>query len=107
MEYIKVFNKKLIGLNNNQLKIIALISMVLDHVGLALFPKIELFRILGRLALPIYAYMIAEGCAHTKNRKRYLGMILGMGLIFQIWIQTKCLNIYLQEELLLLCKELL
>ena len=59
MEYIKVFNKKLIGLNNNQLKIIALISMVLDHVGLALFPKIELFRILGRLALPIYAYMIA------------------------------------------------
>ena len=85
MEYIKVFNKKLIGLNNNQLKIIALISMVLDHVGLALFPKIELFRILGRLALPIYAYMIAEGCAHTKNRKRYLGMILGMGLIFQIF----------------------
>ena len=72
------------SLTNNQLKIIAMISMVLDHVGLVFFPKVELFRILGRLAFPIYAYMIAEGCAHTKNRKKYLGMILGMGILFQI-----------------------
>lgn len=64
-----------------------MISMVLDHVGLVFFPKAAIFRILGRLAFPIYAYMIAEGCAHTRNRKRYLGMILGMGLIFQIvWL---------------------
>ena len=79
-----MFNKKLIGLNNNQLKIIALISMVIDHAGLVLFPRAAIFRILGRLSFPIYAYMIAEGCAHTKNRKKHLGMILGVGLIFQI-----------------------
>ena len=79
-----MFNKKLISLNNNQLKIIALISMVIDHAGLLLFPRAAIFRILGRLSFPIYAYMIAEGCAHTKNRKKHLGMILGMGLIFQI-----------------------
>lgn len=80
--------KSKLALTNNQLKIIAMISMVLDHVGLVFFPRVELFRILGRIALPIYAYMIAEGCAHTRNRKRYLGMILGMGLIFQIvyWV---------------------
>ena len=58
------------SLNNNQLKIIAMISMVLDHVGLVFFSDFEIFRILGRLAFPIYAYMIAEGCTHTKNRKR-------------------------------------
>ncbi len=79
-----MFNKKLISLNNNQLKIIALISMVIDHAGLLLFPRAAIFRILGRLSFPIYAYMIAEGCAHTKNRKTHLGMILGLGLIFQI-----------------------
>lgn len=84
MELFKMFNNKQIGLNNNQLKIIAMISMILDHVGLTFFPQIELFGILGRLALPIYAYMIAEGCAHTRNRKKYLGMILGMGIIFQL-----------------------
>ena len=72
------------ALNNNQLKIIAMISMVLDHVGLVFSPRVQIFRILGRLAFPIYAYMIAEGCAHTRNRKRYLGMILGMGLVCQI-----------------------
>ena len=72
------------SLNNNQLKIIAMISMVLDHVGLVFFSDFEIFRILGRLAFPIYAYMIAEGCTHTKNRKRYLGTILGMGILFQL-----------------------
>ena len=73
-----------LSLTNNQLKIIAMISMVLDHIGLVFFPKVVLFRFLGRISFPIYAYMIAEGCAHTKNRKRYLGMILGMGILFQI-----------------------
>lgn len=72
------------GLNNNQLKIIACISMLIDHAGLALFPDIELFRIIGRIALPIFAYMIAEGCAHTRNRKKYLGTILTMGIVFQL-----------------------
>ena len=46
------------GLTNNQLKIIAMISMTLDHIGLMLLPKWTILRILGRLALPIYAYMM-------------------------------------------------
>ncbi len=73
-----------IGLTNNQLKIIAMVSMLLDHVGLLFFPDEQIFRILGRIAFPIFAYMIAEGCRYTKNRVRYLGMIGGMGIIFQI-----------------------
>ncbi len=72
------------GLNSNQLKIIAMISMLIDHFGLVFFPKIAIFRYLGRLALPIYAYMIAEGCKYTRNRKRYLGIIAGMAIVFQL-----------------------
>ena len=72
------------GLTNNQLKIIAMISMALDHIGLLFFPDVDLFRIIGRIAFPIFAYMIAEGCRHTKNRAKYLGMIGAMALVFQV-----------------------
>jgi hypothetical protein len=79
-----LINKQTVGLNNNQLKMIAMISMLIDHIGLILFPRIRILRYIGRLAFPIYSYMIAEGCRYTKNRKRYLGMIVGMAFIFQI-----------------------
>lgn len=72
------------GLTNNQLKIIAMVSMALDHVGLLFFPTVDIFRALGRIAFPIFAYMIAEGCRYTKNRAKYLGMIAGMGILFQV-----------------------
>lgn len=62
-------------LTGNQLKIIAAITMTVDHIGLQLFPGFKIFRIIGRLAFPIFAYMIAEGCSYTKNRKKYLGTI--------------------------------
>ena len=60
------------GLTGNQLKLLALITMTIDHIGMILFPHIPLFRIIGRLSMPIFAYMIAEGCRHTRNRKKYL-----------------------------------
>ena len=71
-------------LSGNALKILAAIFMTLDHMGLMLFPRILLFRILGRLAMPIYAYMIAEGCKYTRNRKKYFGMVFGLGAVCQI-----------------------
>ena len=75
---------KKFGLTNNQLKIIAMLSMLVDHIGVQLFPDLQILRIIGRLALPIFAYMIAEGCRYTKNRTKYLGMIAGMGIVFQL-----------------------
>ena len=71
-------------LTNNQLKILALIAMTADHVGLQLLPQYNILRIIGRLAFPIFAYMIAEGCTYTKNRKRYLGTLAAMAALFQI-----------------------
>lgn len=70
--------------SGNALKILAAVFMTLDHMGLMLFPDQILFRILGRLTLPIFAYMIAEGCKYTRNRKKYFAMVFGLGAVCQI-----------------------
>lgn len=72
------------GLTGNQLKVIAMVSMTLDHIGLQLLPQWTILRILGRLALPIYAYMIAEGCRHTRDRKRYFLRLAGLAAVCQV-----------------------
>lgn len=71
-------------LNRNILKITALIAMTLDHIGLQLFPQYTFLRIIGRLAFPIFAYMISEGCLYTGNRKRYLASIAIVAILCQV-----------------------
>lgn len=68
----------------NILKIIALMAMTIDHVGLMLLPDYEWMRIVGRIAFPIFAFMIAEGCRYTRSRLRYLLQIALMGISMQI-----------------------
>lgn len=72
------------GLTSNNLKLIAAISMFFDHFGMVFFPYSSIFRIIGRLAFPIYAFMIAEGCRHTRNKKRYFLTIALMATVFQL-----------------------
>ena len=72
------------GLTGNQLKILAMTAMTCDHIGLQLLPQFGVLRIIGRLALPIYAYMIAEGCRYTHDRKKYLLRILVLAMLCQI-----------------------
>ncbi|MBR6761289.1 MAG: hypothetical protein IKM30_04575 [Oscillospiraceae bacterium] len=76
--------KERFGLSGNQLKIIALITMTCDHVCKQLLPQLSFLKILGRFAFPIFAYMIAQGCIHTKNKKRYLLTIAILALLCQI-----------------------
>lgn len=85
---------KRIELNGAQLKYIAFVSMLLDHVNKALiYPYLDggilllvsnLFDILGRIAFPIFAYLLVEGFFKTKNRKKYLLTLLGFGVISEI-----------------------
>lgn len=75
---------RFIGMNSNQLKIVALLAMTCDHVGKQLLPQIEILQIFGRLAFPIFAYMIAEGCIHTKSKKKYLLTMVALAAICQI-----------------------
>ena len=71
-------------LTSNQLKLLAMVTMTIDHLGVQLFPGVLWLRIVGRLAFPIYAYMIAEGCSHTRNRSKYLLQMAGLALLCQL-----------------------
>lgn len=72
------------GLTGNLLKLIALVTMTIDHIGVQIFPGVAWFRIVGRLAFPIFAFMIAEGCRYTRNKAKYLGLIAGTGIFCQL-----------------------
>ena len=72
------------GLSGNQLKLIALITMTVDHMGLILFDQFILLRIIGRLAFPVFAWMIAEGCRHTRGMGKYLGSIAAVAAVCQV-----------------------
>lgn len=71
-------------MSGNQLKILALITMTIDHIGVVLLPQYLVLRIIGRLTYPIFAYMIAEGCFYTRSRRRYLGGIFALGALCQV-----------------------
>ncbi|MGM9637652.1 MAG: TraX family protein [Eubacteriales bacterium] len=81
-------------ISGTTLKIIALISMTLDHVGLILLNDYPPFRIIGRLAFPIFAYMIAEGCRYTRHKLKYFLRIflLGIGCQIVLWTVTGSLH---------------
>lgn len=55
--------------------------MLIDHAGVILFDNSVICRTVGRLAFPIFAYMLAEGCYYTKNKLRHFleVFILGVG----------------------------
>lgn len=59
-------------LNTFTLKMIAIITMVIDHVGHIFFPEVMLFRIIGRLSFPIFAYVLTEGFIYTRDVKKYM-----------------------------------
>ena len=55
-------------LTGNMIKIIAAVLMVIDHVGV-LFPSLGIsLRIIGRVSMPLFAFMISEGAKYTKNK---------------------------------------
>lgn len=66
------------------LKIIALITMFLDHFGYAFIGEFSFFNVIGRIAFPIFAFQISEGYLHTKNFKKYLARLGSFALISQI-----------------------
>ncbi len=76
-------NKNRIGfLSGSTLKIIACVLMAIDHIGLELLGDYLPFRIIGRLAFPIFAFFIAEGCKYTKNKLKRFQLIFTIGAIY-------------------------
>ena len=75
---------KLKIIDGTTLKIIAMICMVFDHVGDNIFPSQTWMRIIGRIALPLFAFCISEGYIHTKDKKKYLKRLGIFALISEI-----------------------
>lgn len=77
------------------LKIIAAVTMLIDHTGYILFPSLSILRIIGRLSFPIYAFCIAEGFRYTKDKKKYFLRVFLLGLLCQIVFFIVQKDIYL------------
>jgi hypothetical protein len=74
------------------LKIIALTSMFIDHTG-CVFPEyfgygINPLRIVGRIAFPIFVYLLAEGFRHTKSPLKYLARLGAFALVSEVFFDS-------------------
>ncbi len=65
------------------LKMIAIITMTIDHAGDVFIGHISWMNYIGRIAFPIFAFQISEGYLHTKNKKNYLMRLLILAIVSQ------------------------
>lgn len=96
-------NLKAARLNGNQLKLIAVVSMLLDHIGFLLvgdgiiLPRLEtgeplggwwilycVLRMVGRIAFPIFCFLLVEGFVHTRDWKRYALRLAAFAAVSEI-----------------------
>lgn len=83
------------GLNGSQLKLLAMVFMFIDHAAFILMRvPVEtiayrdyvyiLMRAVGRIAFPIFGFLIAEGIIHTRNIKKYIGRLVLLSVISEL-----------------------
>ena len=72
-------------LSNFDLKLIAIITMTIDHIGVVFgTPFYNLLRAVGRLSFPIFAFLLTEGYVHTKSFSKYFLRLLVLALISEV-----------------------
>ena len=79
------------GISSNVLKTIAIIAMVIDHIGFYFSSMIPMpiyatCRYIGRIAMPIFVYLLVQGFFHTKNFKKYITRMSILAVITQLLI---------------------
>ncbi|WP_017689278.1 TraX family protein [Paenibacillus sp. PAMC 26794] len=63
---------------------IAMITMLIDHIGAVFFPHIIELRIIGRIAFPIYAFAVYIGYKHTRDVQKYIWRLFWIAIISQV-----------------------
>lgn len=58
--------------------------MTIDHIGAVFFPQVMLLRIIGRIAFPVFAFLLVEGFYHTHDVKKYALRMAGAALISEL-----------------------
>ncbi len=71
------------NLDTNFLKVIAIICMAIDHMGIVFFPQYPVFRWMGRIVFPLFCYCMTVGLLYTKDIKKYLGRLAIFAIIAQ------------------------
>ena len=77
-------NRKSFEITSFGLHILAMIFMFCDHLWGTIIPGNEWLTCIGRIAFPLYAFMIVEGYFHTNNLKKYVGRLFVFALISEI-----------------------
>lgn len=83
-------DKMKFGLTANVLKLIAIVSMTIDHVAWTIFPGFSMhpvaifMHILGRIACPVFCFFMVQGYIHTRNFKKYFTRILIFAVISHV-----------------------
>lgn len=90
-------------LSGNALKCIAMTTMIIDHIGYRLLPELTWMRIVGRIAFPVYAFLIVEGFYHTHDRKRYIATMVVAAVLsevpFDLFLSNRVLDMSHQNVL--------
>lgn len=68
---------------SDALKLIAVLTMTIDHIGAILLPNVTVLRMVGRIAFPLFAYQLAVGYVHTRNVRSYALRLALWGLVSQ------------------------
>lgn len=83
-------------MSGSMIKLIAIVAMLIDHVGATLYPEIVILRIVGRIAFPIFAFFIAEGYLKTRDKKKYMIRLFTFALVSEVPFDLSFFNTYLE-----------
>jgi hypothetical protein len=81
---MKQEHSHIVDISSGSLHLIAMAFMLSDHMWASLFPDQDWMTCLGRLAFPIFAFMVVEGYFHTHDLRQYVKRLLLFAVISEI-----------------------
>ena len=68
------------------LRLIGMLTMVIDHVGSFLFPRLTILKIIGRISFPIFAFLCAEAMHYSSKKERYIIVLAAFDIVISLVI---------------------